>query len=186
MERPRLTQREAAAACGVSLSTIRRYREGGRLPHAERDSARGWLIPVEDLLAAGLRVGRPAPPEGEPPTLSGRATPLSTPVGEGEQPTVSDLAAQLTEERHRRQLAEAAAEHLGRELAARDAHLADVRRALLALMPAPETRPAVPERGGEPPALPAQSGGHEHPVSTPVSEGEPPAPRRRWPLRRRT
>jgi predicted DNA-binding transcriptional regulator AlpA len=41
--RPLLTQREAAAACGVSRTTIRR-REAGDLPRAVQDPHCGWLI----------------------------------------------------------------------------------------------------------------------------------------------
>ncbi|MGW7231143.1 helix-turn-helix transcriptional regulator [Streptomyces cyaneofuscatus] len=58
-----LTQREAAAACGVSRSTIRRRREAGDLPGAVSDETRGWLIPVGDLLAAGFRLDTPASPD---------------------------------------------------------------------------------------------------------------------------
>ncbi|MFD4483345.1 helix-turn-helix domain-containing protein [Streptomyces sp. NPDC058471] len=56
--RPLLTQREAATACGVSRSTIRRRREAGDLPGSKLDTERGWLVPVEDLLAAGFRLSR--------------------------------------------------------------------------------------------------------------------------------
>ncbi|MDJ0347156.1 helix-turn-helix domain-containing protein [Streptomyces sp. H10-C2] len=179
MERPRLTQREAAAACGVHLSTIRRYREAGRLPHAQRDPSRGWLIPVEDLLAVGLRLHAPAPPEGEPPTVSGRATPLGDPVSGDERSTTARLEQALKEERHRREIAELKAEYLA-------ANVADLRRHVLALTPGPTAGPADPESEGEPPTLPAQSRLTERPMSGPVSEGEPLTPRRRWSLRRRT
>ncbi|GAA3289228.1 hypothetical protein GCM10020295_00650 [Streptomyces cinereospinus] len=57
--RPLLTQREAAAACGVSRSTIRRRREAGELPGSVLDEEHGWLTPVEDLLAAGFRLNAP-------------------------------------------------------------------------------------------------------------------------------
>ncbi|MCY1649388.1 helix-turn-helix domain-containing protein [Streptomyces sp. SL203] len=60
--RPMLTQREAAAACSVSRTTIRR-REAGDLPGAVQDPVRGWVIPVDDLLAAGLRLHAPSPPD---------------------------------------------------------------------------------------------------------------------------
>ncbi|MEV3898351.1 helix-turn-helix transcriptional regulator [Streptomyces anulatus] len=63
MKRPMLTQREAATACGVSRSTIRRRREAGDLPGAVQDEVRGWLIPVEDLLAAGFRLNAPSGPD---------------------------------------------------------------------------------------------------------------------------
>jgi len=45
MTRPMLTQREAATACGVSRSTIRRRREAGDLPGAISDETREWLVP---------------------------------------------------------------------------------------------------------------------------------------------
>ncbi|MFF9344891.1 helix-turn-helix transcriptional regulator [Streptomyces sp. NPDC014773] len=63
MSRPLLSQREAAAACGVSRSTIRRRREAGGLPGCVQDDERGWLIPVEALLAVGFRLRAPAPAE---------------------------------------------------------------------------------------------------------------------------
>ncbi|MDX3490978.1 helix-turn-helix domain-containing protein [Streptomyces sp. ID05-18] len=65
MKRPMLTQREAATACGVSRTTIRRRREAGGLPGAVQDESRGWLIPVEDLLAAGFRLNAPAGPAAD-------------------------------------------------------------------------------------------------------------------------
>ncbi|MGW6576348.1 helix-turn-helix transcriptional regulator [Streptomyces sp. NPDC054945] len=63
MTRPMLTQREAAAACGVSRSTIRRRREAGDLPGSVQDPERGWMVPVDDLLAAGFRLNAPASPD---------------------------------------------------------------------------------------------------------------------------
>ncbi|MDX3596608.1 helix-turn-helix domain-containing protein [Streptomyces sp. ID03-2B] len=63
MKRPMLTQREAATACGVSRTTIRRRREAGDLPGAVQNEAPGRLIPVEDLLAAGYRLNAPAGPD---------------------------------------------------------------------------------------------------------------------------
>ncbi|ATL80257.1 helix-turn-helix domain-containing protein [Streptomyces malaysiensis] len=149
MERPRLSQKEAAAACGVSLSTIRRYRDGGRFPGAERDPVRGWLIPVEDLLAAGLRVNAPAPPD-EQPVSEGDRSPAAP---------AAELLSELAQERHRRQLAEAEAQHLRETVTRQDEHLADLRRSLLALAPGPA---AEPVNTPEPPTAPAQSEGHEH------------------------
>ncbi|MFE7244866.1 helix-turn-helix domain-containing protein [Streptomyces sp. NPDC057580] len=58
-----LTQREAAAACGVSRTTIRRRCEAGDLPGAVQDPVRGRVISVDDLLAAGLRLHAPSPPD---------------------------------------------------------------------------------------------------------------------------
>jgi hypothetical protein len=51
-----LTQNEAAAHVGTSLSTIERRRSAGRLPGARRkaDGNGTWLIPHSDLVTAGL------------------------------------------------------------------------------------------------------------------------------------
>ena len=71
-ERPVFTLKEAVEACQVSLKTIRRRRDKGDFPNSYRSATRAqspWLIPVTDLIAAGLTPGKPAPPE-EPPGLA--------------------------------------------------------------------------------------------------------------------
>lgn len=158
MKRPMLTQREAAAACGVSRSTIRRRREAGDLPGAVSDETRGWLIPVGDLLAAGFRLNAPAGPDAT----------AASPAGTGErhqghQHGLDDVAAlraelervrqehalAVAEAEHGRRLAEAEARHLRAELAARVEHIADLQQRVRALMPAPqrtELGPSVPEQ----------------------------------------
>ncbi|WP_031058650.1 helix-turn-helix transcriptional regulator [Streptomyces sp. NRRL F-5702] len=158
MKRPMLTQREAAAACGVSRSTIRRRREAGDLPGAVSDEARGWLIPVDDLLAAGFRLNAPAGPDAtaaSPAGTSGQRQKHQHDLGE-----VAALHAELervrqehalavAEAEHGRQLAEAEARHLRAELAARVEHIADLQQTVRALMPAPqrtELGPSVPEQ----------------------------------------
>lgn len=60
MSRPSWTISDAADRVGVSRSTIRRYRESGKFPHAFKDSAGVWKVPLEDLLAVGLRPVDPA------------------------------------------------------------------------------------------------------------------------------
>ncbi|MYW08558.1 hypothetical protein GT034_09395 [Streptomyces sp. SID2563] len=128
---PMLTQREAARACGVSPMTIRR-REAGELAGSIQNEQRGWLIPVEDLLAAGFRLTAPTAPT-VPTTVGGHRQ---------EQPSdVAELRAELERERHERALAEAEhgrllaeaeAKHLRALLAARDQHIGDLRQALTA------------------------------------------------------
>ncbi|MDH2415291.1 hypothetical protein [Nocardioides sp. CER19] len=52
-----LTFKEAAEAAGCSVDTIKRRHQGGTFPHVFQDAGdkRGtWLIPVTDLVAAGL------------------------------------------------------------------------------------------------------------------------------------
>ncbi len=55
-ERPRYPLSKAAEMTGVSLSTIKRKRVAGDFPNAEQAEHGTWLVPVEDLLAAGLHL----------------------------------------------------------------------------------------------------------------------------------
>ncbi|WP_130799766.1 helix-turn-helix transcriptional regulator [Streptomyces otsuchiensis] len=158
MTRPELTQREAAAACGVSVSTIRRRRTDGAFPGAHQDEARGWLIPVPDLLAAGLRLNAPAGPD-----------PAAPPAGED----AAALRERLAEAERGRERAEVEAAHLRELVAAQREHLADSRRALLALTAGPTAR--VPEQAdGQEVAEPTPAGAESAPA--PAEE----SPRRRW------
>lgn len=67
------TLREAAGLCGVSRGTVRRYLdEGGRpgrFPNAFQDADGVWRIPVPDLIAAGLKPGKPTAPDSAPPVV---------------------------------------------------------------------------------------------------------------------
>lgn len=58
---------EAARATGKSIPTIRNYLDKGKLPNATskaKGSAKAWLIPLADLVAAGLldKVSTPSEP----------------------------------------------------------------------------------------------------------------------------
>ncbi|MEU0297871.1 hypothetical protein ABZ252_00010 [Streptomyces sp. NPDC006175] len=111
-----LNQREAATACGVSRTTIRRRREAGDRPGAVQDAARSWLIPVDDLLAAGLRLHNPSPADAE-----------ASPGPEGHpvavEPGTAALRAVLEHLRHAHALAVAEAQHLREQLAVRQEQL---------------------------------------------------------------
>lgn len=65
LTRPVFTLREASKRCGVSFSTIRRRREDGAFPNAYKTPDGQWVIPVEDLLAAGLKPTA-EPAQGQP------------------------------------------------------------------------------------------------------------------------
>ncbi|WP_371637718.1 helix-turn-helix domain-containing protein [Streptomyces zaomyceticus] len=189
MQRPLLTQREAATACGVSRSTIRRRREAGELAGCVQDEERGWLIPVEALLAAGFRVNAPAPPEDAVP--AGPVGPTAEPMAAGAD--VAVLRAELERERqehaearHAAALAAAEAGHLRTQLAAKEEHLEDLRSALRALAPAPERaaieRPAHPVAGGGV-VVPGQAHGGASALAGEagaVREAGEEEPRRRW------
>ncbi|MER6480927.1 helix-turn-helix transcriptional regulator [Streptomyces filamentosus] len=139
MQRPLLSQREAAAACGVSRSTIRRRREAGELPGCVQDEERGWLIPVDALLAAGFRLNAPAPPEdaavpaaptgaAAPAEAGGDAAGLRAELERERERQV--LLAQVAEARHEAALAAAEVRHLRDQLDARDGHIEDLRAEL--------------------------------------------------------
>ncbi|MEU3777996.1 helix-turn-helix domain-containing protein [Streptomyces sp. NPDC032472] len=187
MTRPMLTQREAAAACGVSRTTIRRRREAGDLPGAYEDPKRGWVIPVDDLLAAGFRINAPSPAD----PAAAPAGPGAAAAGDGQDAAAlraelervrAEHALALAEAHFGQRLAEAEAEHLRVQLAARAEHIADLQRAVAALTPAPQ-RPAI-----DPPAAGPAVPGQTHTEPTPATaaptaapaEEETSAPRRRW------
>ncbi|MER5871938.1 helix-turn-helix domain-containing protein [Streptomyces sp. NPDC002044] len=173
MTRPMLTQREAALACGVSRTTVRRSREAGDLPGSVQDPKRGWMIPIDELLAAGYRLNAPAPADA--PTTA-PAGPVTTAGSDG--PDTAVLRAELERLRaeHELALARAEVQHLRAQLAERGERIADLQRAVAALSPAPE-RAALPRP--ERPAVPGQTMGV--PAAEPVPASDPVAePRRRW------
>ncbi|MFF6794548.1 helix-turn-helix domain-containing protein [Streptomyces filamentosus] len=196
MSRPLLSQREAATACGVSRSTIRRRREAGELPGCVQDEERGWLIPVDALLAAGFRLNAPAPPENASAPAGPAAEGGTAPAPAGAEEDVAALRAELERERqariearHQAELAAAEAGHLRTQLAAKETHIEDLRSALRALSAAPERtalgEPVHQAAGGgvvvpgqvhpEPPSAGTTSAGTE--AWTGAGED---GPRRRW------
>ena len=147
-QRPLWTLSEAAQHCSVSRSTVRRYRETGKFPNAVKDPERGWIVPVGDLLVAGLRPGRSGP-------LSEPAQSEDDPAHDLAQRVVQ-LETQLTVERAQR----AAVEQVAAE---RERSLVDLRAALRMLDAGPtrpEPVPPVPvvPPGSEPtPSVPPEA-----------------------------
>lgn len=97
--RPSWDLGEAAERCGVSRSTVRRYREQGKFPNAFKDTTGAWKIPLEDLLAVGWKPNAPAQSE-----------PVSVPPEPDKSinDKVLELEQALTLERVRREAAEQA------------------------------------------------------------------------------
>lgn len=157
MSRPSWNIGEAAERCGVSRSTVRRYRESGRFPHAFKDTTGAWKIPLEDLLAVGW-----TPVD---PTQSAPAEPASDGLSE----RVRELEQALALERAKREGAE-------RLAAQTEANLADLRMALRMI----EQKPA---ESAEQPSEQALSLTPEQPGLR-LSEQAPEPPeqpkRRRW------
>ena len=129
------TVAQAADVCQVSRKTITRRYEQLKLGGAYKDKAGQWAIPVAALLLVGLRPGRPAAPDTVP------STPASA-LGQQDTATalrVAELEAQVTEYRHRAEVAEQLA-------AERSARVEDLRQALRMLevgrpMPMPDPMP---------------------------------------------
>ncbi|MDA8072067.1 MAG: helix-turn-helix domain-containing protein [Actinomycetota bacterium] len=80
-----VTQREAAELAGCSKDTIVRTRQAGRLPHARLDG-HTWMIPIADLVVAGLY----DPATGAMPDAPPRAR--EEPEHPGAVPTSMELA----------------------------------------------------------------------------------------------
>ncbi|MEU7068467.1 hypothetical protein [Streptomyces sp. NPDC046161] len=179
MTRPILTQREAAAACGVSRSTIRRRREAGDLAGCVEDPARGWMIPVDALLAAGFRLNAPSPaedPAAEAPAAPADGGPDAAALRAELDRIRAEHALALAHAEYGQKLAEAEAEaeHLRAQLAERGERIADLQRAVAALTPAPERAALTPAPGG--PTVPGQTQAEPAPASAAEADG----PRRRW------
>ncbi|MGW4582559.1 hypothetical protein ACWELP_28090 [Rhodococcus aetherivorans] len=60
-DRPRFSVVQASLRTGKARSTIQRYLRKGAFPNAYQEPDGTWSIPVEDLLANGLRVDAPTP-----------------------------------------------------------------------------------------------------------------------------
>lgn len=67
-----ITQEEAAAVCGKSFDTIRRYRRHGKLPNSRTRPDGMVEVAVADLVAAGL-LSPLAAASGEVPAIAGRS-----------------------------------------------------------------------------------------------------------------
>jgi DNA-binding transcriptional MerR regulator len=137
---------EAAKLVDVSRSTIRRYREAGYFPNAYQDSDRQWMIPIEDLLAKGLK------PVGELRKVIPLMAPAQ-PVDEPSSPDAPTLLKLLSDAEHALELERA--NHKGTERllheVERRAELAE--RALLMIespKPEPHSPIAMPSKVGEP------------------------------------
>jgi hypothetical protein len=90
--RPAWTITETADRCGVSRSTVRRYRETGKFPNAFKTTTGEWKIPLPDLLAVGWKPNGASPepdlgsPAGQP------AAPMAERIRELEQALAGERA----------------------------------------------------------------------------------------------
>lgn len=152
--RPTFTVSSAADVTGKSRRTIGRMLADGELPGAHKTDG-AWTIPLESLLAAGLTVNAPSPPDPAPAPPD--AAPLPPPAARVDAAELDRVRSEAIEWRRRAEVAEAIA-------AERAAALEDVRAALAMAqrMLPPVATMALPPPPAEPDPLP------------------PPAQRRRW------
>ena len=61
-----LSLSEAAKQAQTSRRTIERRLHAGQFPNAHKATGGSWQIPVTDLLAAGVRLNAPTPPDPAP------------------------------------------------------------------------------------------------------------------------
>lgn len=115
-ERPTFTVSSAADATGKSRRTIGRMVSTGELVGAHKNDEGAWVIPLEALLGAGLRVNAPSPPDATPIALAA----ITAPIVPSE---LERVRSEAIEWRRRAEVAEAIATE-------RAAALEDVRAAL--------------------------------------------------------
>ena len=155
---PMLTLGAAVKAANVSLSTMRRHLNDGRIPGAVRTNA-GWSIPISGLIAAGY-VLRISPADAVTSSPTGVAPPPAAEID-----ALDVLRDENTRLRRTVERLEAANE-------AQREHLADLRRVLdvfAQALPMATTSPAEVTETASPTAMDSES---------------PRAPRRRWWKRR--
>lgn len=167
------TLSEAATACGVSRSRIRRMLDAGEFPNAVQEgdpekgaSARVWRVPLADLLAAGLMPNREP---DSPATYPGKDAEQGEQVAGQE---LADLRHELALERTRRE----AAEDIARERERAIEVLERALRLLEARNPVgPEPgEPATPSQGTQGPSSGDRGEGMGEPAAgAPAASGEP-------------
>jgi hypothetical protein len=120
MTAPVLSLAEAAKACGVSESTIRRRRPE-LLASGAVQGPKGWSIPVTALIALGLMdrttAGTPESPADRPPVTAVAAT-MTAPAESPMTALVEALKADLAAAEQRAAVAEAVAAERERIIAA--------------------------------------------------------------------
>lgn len=157
MTAPALGLAEAAKACGVSESTIRRKRPE-LLAAGARQTAKGWSIPVPALIELGLMARTSAPdavasPDSPPqPRLEALTAPSTqTPT----EPLLEALRARLAAAEQRAAVAEAIAEERERIIAVQ----AQALRMLEALPVVPKGEPVMTPSTAQERAVSSPAGG---------------------------
>nr|WP_014235125.1 hypothetical protein [Arthrobacter rhombi]AER68058.1 hypothetical protein [Arthrobacter rhombi] len=143
---PTLGLAEAAAACGVSLSTLRRRRDDLRALGAT-DGPKGWSIPVPALIELGLMDRTTAPAGGHHETpLEPAMTPPVEPRADALAGELAALRQQVADAERRAAVAEA--------IAAERERIIEVQATALRMIEGARQGPSEPRTGGTPDAAP--------------------------------
>lgn len=118
---PTVSQSRAAELCGVSTTTIRRYRQSGRLEGCEPDEeSGGWKVPIPALIAAGL-LKRSSPADTVTTERVERdKSPHEVTPQTALESRISELEAALAQAQQRAAVAEALASERDRTIAAQE------------------------------------------------------------------
>lgn len=166
--RPRYPLSRAAQMAGVSLSTVKRRLAAGEFPNAVRDDSGAWLVPVEDLLAAGFHLNRSTTQGSDDQTQA---------TDPGMNDRVTDLERQLTDARATIRVEQARREAAEQVAAAHEQRAATAERALLMLEarrePVAPPAPVIPEQPAAADVTPPPPAVQDEPTA------EPPRPRSR-------
>lgn len=177
--RVRWTLTEATERTTASRSTLRRRLSAGAFPNASHDAGGTWLIPVEDLIAAGITlVKTPAheQPNQDPDELGEPAQEEVSWV----EVEVARLRHELSQERARAELERArrlAAEQVAVE---RERHLSTALASLRMLEATAAPRPSAPEVLDLRDPVPSQPVPEPARTATTQSAQSTAVPRRRW------
>lgn len=142
----------AARATGVSRTTIVRRAVAGEITGAERDDKGQWQIPLAGLIAAGLRPGKPGPPEA-PQIDDGDQD-----QGESAAVTIARLQGEVELERAHRAATERRVQDIERLADERAQRIGELQRMIEPPPNSPEPAPAATETVPEPKPVP------EHPT----------------------
>lgn len=152
--RPSWTINRSAQECGVSPSTIKRRLRDGKFPNAVQGAGGAWTIPVQDLVLAGLKPGKPAPPEQKtdldhPETELGHS-PRSNKNDLGQRPRSEDLLNRISELEQELKLERTKRESLEILLKERGEHVESLKLAMRIIEP-PKEQQAPPADLGQRP-----------------------------------
>lgn len=163
--RPSWTINRSAQECGVSPSTIKRRLREGKFPNAVQGAGGAWMIPVQDLVLAGLKPGKPAPPE-QKTGLDHQETdlghwPRSKKNDLGRRPRSEDLLNRISELEQELKLERTKRENLEILLKERGEHVESLKLAMRMIDPPKEDQTHQTDLGQRPRSTEASDLGHD-------------------------